>query len=192
MDHIGLILTWLEKHFDHEMAIAEIGMWIVGFYLIIFLILAVVRGKFKLVRNGNLIRVGPMLKAWLKVPAIFMALGLFGMLVYATCAENYPNHLYDGCGPREEFCLECPKGIVVTTKQVYGYDYDVHWIATLANAYGMGVIKVQMFVVPVAGAIAMVAILYAIWRFILFPFFRLIGVVIGFGWQRLRKIPIRL
>ncbi len=185
MKSIETYLSWLEQHFNHKVALGELGAWIIGFYLVIFLIVAIVRGKFKPVRDGNVIRIGPMLWSWLKIPTIFMALNIIPFLMYMTCTGN---SYYDDCGPREE-CVDCSEVVVGT---YLGFDkIDVEWLPTMANAYGKGVVKFQAIVAIAAGVVILIAILWVV-SVIIILVWRLIELAGEFTIRQLRRIPIRL
>lgn len=169
--------------FSSEMAAAEVGLYIILFYSLIFLVWGIVSGAKKLRVENGVLRVGDFLKEirWrMLIPGVMIiAGGLVALVVASDSADAYRTGVYND------------EGIYIHVIWENYSKNDMAFWRTFANAFGAVTFEFQKLVAVAVGA-AMVGriglILYRLLEIMCCG----LEILSGFLGRLIRKIPIRL
>lgn len=176
--------------FNHPLGYAELGFWIVMFYVAVFLIIGLFRGSLKPVMQDGTLRIGPWLKNTgmaLRVPLVFLALGLVvGFFYFWDCAGREVSFSDNYCdtGSDDDPCASC-SGLLVKDADGQG----TRWMATMANTYGAVVVGFQPAVIGTLFAALVVGVLWLGYK-LLALVTRFISAIWRFTMSYLRRVPI--
>lgn len=190
-------LAFLNYYFSGPEALGQMGMMIVLFYLVTFLIVAILRGQVRWTRgaDGNFHLSGLVAKVIKAetIPLAFLVLGMFPFFWVLDCIWDPTGTISFECTRSDYYngnCDDCPR-LAVYERSSVEYPRKIKWIPSLANAYGWGVLLFQVVVLVLLAGVAAFVFLRILWGI-----GELVFIILSPPWRfvanQLRKIPLRL